>query len=114
MKKLPIILIVSIFFIPLLISWGNKAYQLLAVDDEFTIIKGTPTVLDVLANDNIPVGSSAKITSVTQPKHGRVIINPDSTTLTYIPFKHKRVNLKSGKKIDGSKKIYIGHGGQNN
>ena len=53
-----------------------------AEDDTAETDAGESVVIDVQANDEFPEGGF--ITSVTQPEHGTVIINPDNT-VTYIP-----------------------------
>jgi VCBS repeat-containing protein len=56
-----------------------------ALPDEVTTTQGTPTVIDVVANDTeADLGDRLTVASVTQPAHGIVAINPNGT-LTYTP-----------------------------
>lgn len=99
MKKTTSILLVLLMF--LMFSWKTYQTPKMVYDDFFEVSNLRPTVLDVFANDTFPVGSTAKIISVTQPKNGIVIINPDSTSVTYIPFRR----VPGRKKISGNSKV---------
>ncbi|MGE4259254.1 MAG: beta strand repeat-containing protein, partial [Candidatus Babeliales bacterium] len=58
-----------------------------ANDDTFTVAEDSgSTALDVLGNDSIlpDAGETLSVTSVTQPAHGTVVINPDGT-VSYTP-----------------------------
>ncbi|MGE0247705.1 MAG: Ig-like domain-containing protein, partial [Pyrinomonadaceae bacterium] len=58
-----------------------------ANDDTFTVAEDSgSTALDVLGNDSIlpDAGETLTVTSVTQPAHGTVVINPDGT-VSYTP-----------------------------
>ncbi|MGE0247706.1 MAG: beta strand repeat-containing protein, partial [Pyrinomonadaceae bacterium] len=58
-----------------------------ANDDTFTVAEDSgATALDVLGNDSIlpDTGETLTVTSVTQPAHGTVVINPDGT-VSYTP-----------------------------
>jgi hypothetical protein len=56
-----------------------------ATADTANPVEDTPTDLDVLANDFESDGDPLTVTSVTEPAHGTVVINPDNRTLRYTP-----------------------------
>jgi len=55
-----------------------------AVDDVTTTAVGTPTLINVVANDMDPDGDTLMAVSTTQPAHGQVVVNTDGT-ITYTP-----------------------------
>ncbi len=56
----------------------------MAIDDAFTIENAADTTILVLDNDQIPTGTTATITSVTQPANGAVTIAADGS-IRYTP-----------------------------
>ena len=59
---------------------------LTAQPDSFLVGRDSgATTFDVLANDTIPAGVTAVITSVTDPAHGTVTIDPGGQSLSYTP-----------------------------
>jgi len=54
-------------------------------NDAINVVVGTPTVLNVLANDSDPNGNTLTITSVTTPGHGTATITGSASTITYVP-----------------------------
>jgi hypothetical protein len=57
-----------------------------AVNDTASVIEDDPgTAIDVLANDTDPDGGPIRITSVTQPAAGTVVITDGGADLTYQP-----------------------------
>ena len=55
-----------------------------AVNDSATTAEDTPVTITVLSNDSDPDGDALSVSSVTQPLHGTVAINPNGT-VTYTP-----------------------------
>lgn len=56
---------------------------LVATDDEIAVPPGQPSVLDVLANDNLPTPVTS-FSVISQPQHGTAVAQPDNTIL-YTP-----------------------------
>ncbi|MFS4416965.1 Ig-like domain-containing protein [Maribacter sp. 2307ULW6-5] len=54
-----------------------------AVDDAFTLLPNSQTILDVLANDGFSDTQGTTITNVSNPSQGTVTLNDDNT-LTYV------------------------------
>ena len=61
-------------------SGTPRAGALTAVDDSAGALPNTPVTLAVLANDLVSTSNAAAILRVTQPAHGRVVINSAATT----------------------------------
>lgn len=59
----------------LLCSTALRAVALTAVDDSAATLPNTPITLAVLTNDLVSPSNAAAILRVTQPAHGRVVIN---------------------------------------
>ena len=60
------------------------------MDDTYSIVRNTPTVLDVLANDSDPDDSNSalsitSISSLDNFEAGTITINPDNRTIHFIP-----------------------------
>jgi PKD repeat protein len=56
-----------------------------AVDDSAEVAENGNVVIDVLANDSDPDGYTLRVTNLTQPSWGSVVLNPDGT-VTYTPY----------------------------
>ena len=57
----------------------------IAVNDSFTVIADTTTVLAVLANDSDPNGGPLQIVGFTMPSHGRLVFYVADKTFSYTP-----------------------------
>ncbi|WP_425411106.1 Ig-like domain-containing protein [Hyphococcus sp.] len=55
-----------------------------AVDDVASVLSGTPSTIDPLANDNDPNGDPLTVADIADPANGTVVINPDGA-ITYTP-----------------------------
>lgn len=66
----------------LLLLLGNvlRAGSLTAVDDNVVTASNTPIVIAVLANDAVVVSNQTAILRVTQPMHGKVVVNHGSVS----------------------------------
>jgi len=56
-----------------------------ATGDAFSILEDTPTILNVLGNDRLPVSGTASIKRVTQPSNGVVVISDDAKSVQFSP-----------------------------
>ena len=64
----------------LLCGAAGRVAALTAVDDFTTTLPNTPVEIPVLANDFVSTSNATAILRVTQPAHGRVVINSMATT----------------------------------
>jgi len=64
----------------LLAGIAGRVHALTAVDDSAVTSSDTPVTLGVLANDFVSTSNVAAILRVTQPAHGRVVINSAAAT----------------------------------
>lgn len=56
----------------------------IAADDTATVVGQTPLTIDVLANDNNPLGRPLTVKKVSDPATGSITINPNGT-ITFVP-----------------------------
>ncbi len=56
-----------------------------AVDDSANVAENGNVVINILANDSDPDGYTLRVTNLTQPSWGIVVLNPDGT-VTYTPY----------------------------
>lgn len=54
-------------------------------DDTAKTTKGTAVRIDILSNDSSPNGKKLTIKNLTNPAHGKAVINPSGSDVTYTP-----------------------------
>ena len=57
----------------------------IAMDDSFSVVADTTTVLAVLANDSDPDGGTLQVVGFTMPSHGNLVFNSADKTFAYTP-----------------------------